>query len=74
VKAEAGGLALHLANALGVGIAAMRAIWAVRPKAGFDKRESGVFVLEAIFAKNRAGHDQISYGPKSSNWGLLCQV
>jgi hypothetical protein len=74
IKAAAGGLAFHLLDALGVNIAAMRANGTVRPKSRLDKSESGVFILEAIFGKNRAGHSEISYGLKSTPCGALCQV
>ena len=46
VKAKASGLAFHLANALGVSIAAMRAYRTVRPKPALDIRESGFLVEE----------------------------
>ena len=46
-KAEAGGFAWHLANALLVGIAAMRANWAIRPELALDVVESGFFVFES---------------------------
>src|SRR6202044_295930 len=73
VEAATGGFALHFLDALRVTVAAMRTNWAVRPKSGLDKFEGSIFILEAIFGKNRTGHSDISYGCESTPWGMLCQ-
>jgi hypothetical protein len=46
VKAKASSLAFHLASALSVGIAAMRANWTIWPKPTLDIRESSFLVEE----------------------------
>ena len=56
VEAKAGGLALHLANAFAIGIAAMRANRALRPKTALDISKSGFFGLELRSGKNGVGH------------------
>jgi hypothetical protein len=61
MKAKAGGFALHLADALGIGIAAMRASGAVRPKPALDIRKSGFFVDELRGVEYGGGHG--SKGP-----------
>lgn len=70
----AGGLALHTAQPLFVGISAMMANRPVRPKTAFEISESGVFVLEVRGVEDRGSHDQIPYGCKTTPWGLVCQV
>jgi hypothetical protein len=57
VKAKAGSLALHLADALGVGIAAMRANRPSRPKPVLYIRESSVFVDEVGGVEDRGSHE-----------------
>ena len=56
IEAAPGGLAFHLTNPLRVGVAAMRANWAVRPKLALDKRKGGLLVLKVRSVKNRNGH------------------
>lgn len=56
-KAETGGLAGKLADALGIGIATMRAAWTMRPKLAFDVSESGGFGLELRGIENGICHD-----------------
>ena len=73
-EALAGGLALHPAQALLVGVAAMRANRAMRPKTALDISEGGVFVLEVRGVENRGGHNEISYAANTSCWGSVCQV
>jgi hypothetical protein len=55
-KAKASGLAFHLADAFGVGIAAMRANRTVRPKPALDVRKSGFLVKELRGIENGGGH------------------
>jgi hypothetical protein len=74
VKAKARGLAFHLANALRVSIAAVRAYGAVWPQLALDIRESGGFIVEAGSGENWIGHGDISYGFNPTSWGSLCQV
>src|SRR5579863_3415040 len=73
IKAAPSSLAFHLAKAFRIAVAAMMANWTIWPQARLNVRECGVLILEAIFGKNRAGHSKISYGQKSTSWGLLCQ-
>jgi hypothetical protein len=74
VKAKTGRLTLHLADALRVGIATVRANWTVRPKLALDIRESGGFVVEAGIVKSGLGHGRISYGLNTTPSVSLCQV
>jgi hypothetical protein len=48
--------ALKTANLGRIGVTAVWARRAIRPKLGFDVLESGFFVVEAIGGKNRLGH------------------
>ena len=74
VKAKASCVALHLAEALRVSIATVRANWPVWPKLALDIRESGGFIVEAGIVKGGFGHGRISYGLNATSWGSLCQV
>ncbi len=73
-KAKAGSLAFHLANAVRIGIAAMRAHWPIRPQLALDVGERGFFVLKAWIVENGSGHGAISYSPIHTPCGSLCQV
>jgi hypothetical protein len=73
VKAEASSLALHLADALGVGIAAMRANRTIRPKPALDIRESGFLVEKLRGVEKGSGHGTLLW-PKPTSRGLVCQV
>ena len=55
-KSKASGLAFHLSNAVGVGIATMRANWTVRPKPALNIRESGFLADEVGGVENGSGH------------------
>jgi hypothetical protein len=74
VEALASSFASKLLDALAVSIAAMMANWPIRPKARLNISESFVFVLEVWGVKNRVSHSGLSYGYKSTLWGLVCQV
>ncbi len=52
----ASGLALHPAQAFLIGVAAMRANRAVRPKTALDISESGIFVLEVRGVEDGGSH------------------
>ena len=62
VEAAASGLSGHLANALGVGNCRNEGRSGRSAKARFDVRKCRVFVLEAVFGKDRNGPRRISYG------------
>src|SRR5271156_1089201 len=73
VQAKPSGFALHLGNAVSIGVAAMRAVWAFRPQHAFDMCESGFLVVEMGGFKNGASHGKISYRRESTPSRLLCQ-
>src|ERR1700733_1480794 len=73
VKAKTSGLAFHLANALCVGVTAMRAYRTIRPKPALDIRESGFLVEELRGVENGSSHRNLLW-PNPTSWGLVCQV
>ncbi len=74
VKAKASGLALHLANAVRIGVAAMRANRPIGPKFALDIRESGSFVVEPAIIKSGLGYGGLSYCRDRTPRDVLCQV
>ena len=74
VETKASGFTLHLGNAVRVCIAAMGAVWAIRPQHAFYVCKGCFLVVEVSSFENGASHGKISYGPQSTPSRLLCQV
>ena len=66
VEAKASGLALHLADTVGICVAAMRANRTMRPKPALHIRESGFLVDEVRGVKNGSGHGNLLW-PKPTS-------
>src|SRR5207244_452685 len=68
-QAGAAALAAQAANLAGVGIAAMRASRAIRPKPGLDIGKSSILVMEMRGGKDRIGHGNLLW-PQYYTYGV----
>ena len=77
VKAKAGGLAFHLANALRIALPQCGQTRTMRPKPALrHTRKRRLRSGNAVVGKNGVGHGEISYGLNPTSWGwyVKCNI